>query len=102
MMSFTAGEWTRTADGSLKLGDVDDGSDPASLARAYEARLKKVPLTQRERRIDSSNGKPYTKEAFVALYGGTVEWERAPAYEEPEGENKAPGNAVYGEFPIYL
>ena len=35
-----------------------------------------------ERRIDVTDGKPYTSDEFRAYYGGLAEWEAAPRYDE--------------------
>eukprot|EP01065_Artemidia_motanka_P022183 TRINITY_DN2639_c0_g1_i2.p1 TRINITY_DN2639_c0_g1~~TRINITY_DN2639_c0_g1_i2.p1 ORF type:complete len:465 (+),score=126.52 TRINITY_DN2639_c0_g1_i2:104-1498(+) len=51
--------------------------DPAAAARTAALPSPVAPATMPEMRIDPADGQPYTKEDFMACYGGTEEWESA-------------------------
>ena len=41
------------------------------------AGVREKSVIQEEKRVDPSDGNPYTKREFVEVYGGTVEWDAA-------------------------
>eukprot|EP00746_Dinoflagellata_sp_MGD_P066132 gnl/MRDRNA2_/MRDRNA2_27447_c0_seq1.p1 gnl/MRDRNA2_/MRDRNA2_27447_c0~~gnl/MRDRNA2_/MRDRNA2_27447_c0_seq1.p1 ORF type:complete len:559 (-),score=125.75 gnl/MRDRNA2_/MRDRNA2_27447_c0_seq1:80-1756(-) len=58
---------------------------PAGAEQGNGQRLMQA-LGQQEMRIDKSDGKPYTLQSFVAVYGGTKEWDSSVRWHPPQIE----------------
>ena len=77
-------------------GDARDSAELIEASFYYDTAAPSAEARRVERRIDITDGQPYTRQQFVDEYGGTREWDLAQPAPEPKTPNTAPGGGAAG------
>ena len=75
---------------TLPAGGARDSAESIEARVYYDTAAPSAEARRAERRIDITDGQPYTRQQFVDEYGGTREWDLALPAPEPEAPNTAP------------